>query len=123
MKRTGEANRSLQPVVELRKDASSYAYSVRAPRSKGVIPPSSYRNGGFATLADCLGDVARALGGNFSRIYVRLDGLCVGERDLVELRLEPQKVAVELKGELEAELKAKASCAIKAESLSVPDEG
>ncbi|MBB3641503.1 hypothetical protein [Variovorax atrisoli] len=123
MKRTGEAQRGLQPVVELRKDASSYAYSVRAPRSRGVIPPSSYRNGGFATLADCLGDVARALGGNFSRIYVRLDGLCVGERDLVELRLEPQKVASELKAELEAELKAKASCAVRAESVSEPGEG
>lgn len=110
-------------MVELRKDASSYAYSVRAPRSRGVIPPSSYRNGGFATLADCLGDVARALGGNFSRIYVRLDGLCVGERDLVELRLEPQKVASELKAELEAELKAKASCALRAESVSEPGEG
>lgn len=110
-------------MVELRKDASSYAYSVRAPRSRGVIPPSSYRNGGFATLADCLGDVARALGGNFSRIYVRLDGLCVGERDLVELRLEPQKVASELKAELEAELKAKASYAVRAESVSEPGEG
>ena len=48
MKRTGEAQRCLQPVVELRKEVSSYAYSVRAPRSRGVIPPSSYRNGGFA---------------------------------------------------------------------------
>lgn len=123
MKRTGEAQRGLQPVVELRKEAASYAYSVRAPRSRGVIPPSSYRNGGFATLAECLGDVARAMGGDFARIYVRLNGLCVGERDIVELRREPEKVAAELKAELEAELKkAKAACAIKAESLSVPGE-
>jgi hypothetical protein len=33
-----------------------------------------------------LRDVAKALGGNFKRIYVRLDGHCVGERDIVELR-------------------------------------
>ena len=110
-------------MVELRKDASSYAYSVRAPRSRGVIPPSSYRNGGFATLADCLGDVARALGGDFSRIYVRLDGLCVGERDIVELRREPQRVAVELKAGLEAELKAQAVFEFRAATLSEPGEG
>ncbi|WP_295987862.1 hypothetical protein [uncultured Variovorax sp.] len=123
MKRTGEAQRCLQPVVELRKEVSSYAYSVRAPRSKGVIPPSSYRDCGFATLADCLGDVARALGSDFPRIYVRLDGLCVGERDIVELRREPERVALELEAEMEAELKAKAACAIRAESLAVPGEG
>jgi len=97
MRRTGEVQCGLQPVVELRKEAASYAYSVRAPRSKGVIPPSSYSNGGFATLADCLLDVARALGGDFKRIYVRLDGYCVGERDIVELRREPQEVAAALK--------------------------
>jgi hypothetical protein len=108
MKKTGEVQRCLQPVVELRKEAAAYAYSVRAPRSKGVIPPSSYRDGGFATLADCLSDVARALGGDFSRIYVRLDGLCVGERDIAELRLEPEKVAAALK----------AACEINLEQLS-----
>jgi len=124
MKKTGEAPRGLQPVVELRKDAASYAYSVRAPRSRGVIPPSSYRNGGFATLAECLGDVARAMGGDFSRIYVRLDGLCVGERDIVELRRDPEKVAAELNAELEVELmKSKAACAIKAEIAPAPGEG
>ncbi|WP_230558966.1 hypothetical protein [Variovorax paradoxus] len=62
-----------------------------------MVPPSSYSNGGFATLADCLLDVARALGGDFKRIYVRLDGYCVGERDVVELRREPQEVAAALK--------------------------
>jgi len=123
MKRTGEAQRCLQPVVELRKEVSSYAYSVRAPRSRGVIPPSSYRNGGFATLAECLGDVARAMGGDFSRIYVRLEGLCVGERDIVELRRDPERVAVELKAGLEAELKAKAAFEVRAESVSEPGEG
>lgn len=96
MQATKEAPRSLQPVVELRKEGAFYAYSVRAPRYKGVIPPSSYSNGGFPTLADSLLDVARALGGNFHRIYVRLDGYCVGERDIAELRKAPDIVAAEL---------------------------
>ncbi|MGJ7501534.1 hypothetical protein ACSFBF_14310 [Variovorax sp. ZT5P49] len=113
MDRTLEVQRCLQPVVELRKEAASYAYSVRAPRSKGVIPPSSYRDGGFATLADCLSDVARALGGDFSRIYVRLDGLCVGERDIAELRQEPEKVAAALQ----------AACELNVEPLSALGEG
>lgn len=113
MDRTREVQRCLQPVVELRKEAASYAYSVRAPRSKGVIPPSSYRDGGFATLADCLSDVARALGGDFSRIYVRLDGLCVGERDIAELRHEPEKVAAALQ----------AACELNVEPLSALGEG
>ena len=88
--------------MELRGDGATFAYSVRAPRSKGVIPPSSYKDGGFLTLADCLSDVARAMGGDFKRIYVRLDGHCVGERDIVELRLESEKVAAELKTECDA---------------------
>jgi len=103
MERTREVvQRCLQPVVELREEAASYAYTVRAPRSKGVIPPSSYRDAGFATLAECLRDVARALGGDFTRIYVRLEGHCVGERDIAQLRLEPEKVAAELKAACEA---------------------
>jgi hypothetical protein len=96
MQSTGEAQRRLQPVVELREEGASYAYSVRAPRSKGVIPPSSYQDCGFASLADCLRDVAKALGGDFTRIYVRLDGHCVGERDIAELRQQPEAVAAAL---------------------------
>ncbi|MGJ7612584.1 MULTISPECIES: hypothetical protein [unclassified Variovorax] len=96
MESTGEVQRRLQPVVELREEGTSYAYSVRAPRSKGVIPPSSYQDCGFATLADCLSDVAKALGGDFKRIYVRLDGHCVGERDIAELRQSPELVAAAL---------------------------
>ena len=101
-KRVREVQFCLQPVVELRQEAASYAYTVRAPRSKGVIPPSSYRDGDFATLAECLCDVARALGGDFERIYVRLEGHCVGERDLAELRQEPEQVAAELKASCDA---------------------
>lgn len=96
MKRSGEVQRRLQPVVELREEAAACTYSVRAPRSKGVIPPCSYRSSGFVTLADCLRDVAKALGGDFTRIYVRLDGHCVGERDIAELRQQPEAVAAAL---------------------------
>lgn len=93
---SNDVQRGLQPVVELRSEGASYLYSVRAPRSKGVIPPSSYSHTGFASVADCLRDIARALGGNFSRIYVRLEGHCVGERDIAELRKAPDIVAAEL---------------------------
>ena len=102
MKSPRDAPRILQPVVELRGEGATFAYSVRAPRSKGVIPPSSYKDGGFPTLADCLSDVARALGGDFKRIYVRLDGYCVGERDIVELRRGPQEVAAALRAACDA---------------------
>jgi hypothetical protein len=94
--------RGLQPVVELRKEGATYAYSVRAPRSKGVIPPSSYSNSGFATLADCLRDVARALGGDFHRIYVRLEEHCVGERNIAELVEAAEKVSAELRADYRA---------------------
>lgn len=102
MQATELARRGLQPVVELRKEGATYAYSVRAPRSKGVIPPSSYSNSGFASLADCLRDVARALGGTFKRIYVRLDTYCVGERNLAELVQAAEQVAAELKADARA---------------------
>jgi hypothetical protein len=62
-----------------------------------VIPPSSYQDCGFASLADCLRDVAKALGGDFKRIYVRLDGHCVGERDIAELQQAPDLVAAALR--------------------------
>ncbi|MDM0070410.1 hypothetical protein [Variovorax sp. J31P207] len=90
--------RSMQPVVELREDAAThtYAYGVRAPRAGGVVPPVSFNEGGFATLAACLLHVARGLGGNFPCIYVRLEGQCVGERAIAELWCEPERVASEL---------------------------
>ncbi len=44
----------------------------------------------------------QGLGGDFKRIYVRLDGHCVGERDIVELRKAPEQVTAELKTECDA---------------------
>lgn len=88
---------ALQPVVELRELRDhSWAYGVRAPRAHGVIPPISHREDGFASLTDCLADVARGLGSNFARVYVRLNSVCVGERDLPELRAAPAAVALVL---------------------------
>ena len=62
-------------------------------RAKGVVPPVSFSEGGFATLAACLLHVARGLGGNFPRIYVRLEGVCVGEQDIAELQGKSEHVA------------------------------
>jgi hypothetical protein len=122
MESKGEAERRLQPVVELRGEGASFAYSVRAPRSKGVIPPSSYQDRGFATLPDCLRDVAKALGGDFTRVYVRLDGYCVGERDIAELREAPEAVAVALKSECDALKPAEQPAAVEIAAAVAPVE-
>lgn len=97
-----QVERSMQPVVELRKDAGTFTYGVRAPRAGGVVPPVSYNEGGFTTLAACLLHIARGLGGNFPRIYVRLEGRCVGERDISELRIQPDLVGKELQASFHA---------------------
>lgn len=94
----------MQPVVELRKSGTSYTYGVRAPRAGGVVPPVSFRDGGFPSLTACLLHVARGLGADFPRIYLRLEGLCVGERDIAELRRQPAQVAAELEADLRAQL-------------------
>jgi len=92
----------MQPVVELsRTKPSFYAYAIRAPRSNGKVPPHSYCDVGFPSLPECLIDVARGLTPRFQRVYVRYQGLCVGERDLVELRHNAVGVASELVAEYE----------------------
>lgn len=83
-------------MVELRKDAVTYTYGVRAPRAGGVVPPVSYNEVGFTTLPACLVHMARGLGDNFPRVYVRLEGHCVGERDTSAVLCEPEVVAAEL---------------------------
>ena len=90
----------MKPVLELSKlKDRSFSYSIRAPRAGGVIPRPSYEEGGMTTLAACLHDAAHALGSNFSRCYVRYQGLCVGELDLPEVRRHPVRVAEELVAE------------------------
>lgn len=90
----------MKPVLELSKlPDRSFCYSIRAPRAGGVIPPASYAEGGMTSLAACLQDAAHALGSNFSRVYVRYQGVCVGELDLPDVRRQPGQVAEKLLGE------------------------
>lgn len=87
----------MQPVLELRKlQDRSYTYSIRAPRSGGVVPAPSYVDRGLTSLPACLEDAAQALSINFPRVYVRYQGMCVGEQDVSQLRLHPMRVAGEL---------------------------
>ncbi len=94
------AQRCTQPVVELRQDAGGYTYGIRAPRARGVVPPVSFIEGGFSSLPACLLHVARGLVGNFPRIYVRLEGACVGEQDVLDLQARPEQVASVLEARL-----------------------
>lgn len=84
----------MQPVLELvKRHATSYTYSVRAPRSGGVLPLSCYVDGGFGSLAACLSDAAEAFSPYFARVYVRYQGLCVGEHMVMRLRAQPDTLA------------------------------
>lgn len=90
----------MQPVVELsRLDSGLFAYAIRAPRSRGQIPPHSYRESGFSSLPICLADVAKGLMPRFNRVWIRYQTLCVGERDLIELRIDSARAADELLAE------------------------
>lgn len=84
----------MQPVLEIvKRRAKSFTYSVRAPRSGGVLPVSCYVDGGFGSLAECLSDAAEAFSPYFSRVYVRFQGLCVGEHMVMRLRAQPEVLA------------------------------
>ena len=84
----------MQPVLEIvKRHAKSFTYSVRAPRSGGVLPVSCYVDGGFASFAECLSDAAEAFSPYFSRVYVRFQGLCVGEHMVMRLRAQPEALA------------------------------
>ena len=87
----------MQPVLEIRKlGERSYTYTVRAPRSAGEPPPRAcYVDLGLTSFADCLRDAAEALT-YFSRIYIRYEGLCVGEQMVMRLESQPDMVARDL---------------------------
>ncbi|MDN4588330.1 hypothetical protein DBA29_07425 [Xenophilus aerolatus] len=92
----------MQPVLEIvKRHAKSFTYSVRAPRSGGVLPVSCYVDGGFASFAECLSDAAEAFSPYFSRVYVRFQGLCVGEHMVMRLRAQPEALADHLVQEYE----------------------
>lgn len=87
----------MQPVLEIRKlGERSYTYTVRAPRSAGEPPPEAcYVDLGLNSFADCLRDAAEALT-YFARVYIRYEGLCVGEQMVIRLESQPDAVALEL---------------------------
>lgn len=87
----------MQPVLEIRKlHKHSYAYSVRAPKSAGVLPAACYVDGDQTSFAACLFDASQALHAYFPRVYIRYQGLCVGEHFLQRLHTQPQSLAREL---------------------------
>lgn len=99
----------MQPVLEIvKRHAHSYTYSVRGPRSGGVLPASCYVDGGFPTLAQCLSDAAEAFSPYFPRVYVRYQGLCVGEHMVMRLRAQPAALAEHLVQEHERKVEAAA---------------
>lgn len=87
----------MQPVLEIYKlGERSYTYTVRAPRLPGEAPPEAcYVDLGLTSFADCLRDAAEALT-YFARVYMRYQGLCVGEQMVQRLERQPDAVASEL---------------------------
>jgi hypothetical protein len=87
----------MQPVLEIRKlGEHSYTYTVRATSARGEPPPEAcYVDLGLTSFADCLRDAAEALT-YFPRVYLRYEGLCVGEQMVMRLERQPDAVVREL---------------------------
>lgn len=87
----------MQPVLEIRKlGERSYTYTVRAPRMPGEPPPEAcYVDLGLTSFSDCLRDAAGALT-YFPRVYIRYEGLCVGEQNVLRLGSQADAVVREL---------------------------
>ena len=88
----------MQPVLEIRKvHEFSYAYSVRGPKSAArALPPDCYVDGGQTSFAACLYDASQALKVYFPRVYIRYQGVCVGEHYLQRLQTQSPEIAREL---------------------------
>jgi hypothetical protein len=88
----------MQPVLEIRRlHEHSYAYSVRGPKSAaGALPADCYVDGGQTSFSACLYDASQALKVYFPRVYIRYQGVCVGEHFLQRLQTQPQGLAREL---------------------------
>lgn len=103
----------MQPVLEIvKRHATSFTYSVRAPRSGGALPASCYIDGGLGSLAECLSDAAEAFSPYFARVYIRFQGVCVGEHMVMRLRAQPDLLADHLMHEYrrkEAQVEAQAA--------------
>lgn len=87
----------MQPVLEIRKlGERAYTYTVRAPGPAGELPSEACDvDLGLTSFADCLRDAAGALT-YFPRVYIRYEGLCVGEQAVLRLVRQSEAVAGEL---------------------------
>lgn len=88
----------MQPVLEIRKvHEHSYVYSVRGPKSAvNALPAACYVDGGHTSFAACLYDASQALKVYFPRVYIRYQGICVGEHFLQRLQTQSAGLAREL---------------------------
>lgn len=90
----------MQPVLEfVKRDERSYSYSVRAPRKDGVVPVACYVDRGLPSLSACVLDAAEALSLNFPKVYIRYQGLCMGEMAVSRMATCAELVAAELMAE------------------------
>ncbi|MBB1602663.1 MULTISPECIES: hypothetical protein [unclassified Variovorax] len=90
----------MQPVLEfIQRHERSYTYSIRAPRHGGPVPPACYVDRGLSSLSACVFDAAQALSVNFPKVYIRYQGLCMGEMDVSRLATCADLVAAELMAE------------------------
>ena len=87
----------MQPVLEfVQRHERSYTYSIRAPQKSDTIPVACYVDRGHISLAACVFDAAQALSVNFPKVYVRYQGLCMGEMDVRRLALCSESFAREM---------------------------
>lgn len=87
----------MQPVLEfIQRHERSYSYSIRAPRKGGPVPVACYVDRGLSSLSACVLDAAEALSVNFPKVYIRYQGLCMGEMEVRRLATCADFVAAEL---------------------------
>ncbi len=76
----------MQPVLEFSKRGErSYTYSIRAPHKHGPVQAACYVDRGRSSLAACVFDAAQALSVNFLKVYIRYQGLSMGEIEVGRL--------------------------------------
>ncbi|MGJ7543694.1 hypothetical protein [Variovorax sp. LT1R16] len=90
----------MQPVLEfVQRNERSYSYSIRAPRHGGPVPVACYVDRGLSSLSACVFDAAEALSVNFPKVYIRYQGLCMGEMEVARLAACADIVAAQLMAE------------------------
>jgi hypothetical protein len=87
----------LQPVLEFSKrHEHSYTYAIHASRKSVMLPEACYVDRGLPSLAACVSDAAQALSVNFPRVYLRYQGVGMGEVEVGRLGMCAEAVAQEL---------------------------